>query len=143
MRKLQVGDKVKDGIGREGVVVLTDLKGSYPVVCRMMWEGATIDTAIETIVTYTEEGRYHVCSPSYDRDLILKPEPSWSSIPIDAKVLVWRDYDTSEKFCRHFAGVSIEGKPKAWVDGLTSFTSGDVKYPYFVWDDCELYKGEE
>jgi hypothetical protein len=133
MRKLQVGDKVKNGLGREGVVVLTDLLGSYPIACRMVDKCRTI----ETIVTYTEEGRYHVCSPSYESDLILEPEPSWSSIPIDAKVLVWNNESVPSR--GHFAGVNKNGKPTTWFEGQTSFTTHMCE----TWDDCELYKGEE
>jgi len=140
MRKLQVGDKVKDGEGREGVVVLTDLLGSYPIACRMVNKRRTV----ETLVTYTSKGYFYLAGDKDDYYNLDLSSP-WDNIPIDAKVLVWNNGDNGDnvKFCRHFAGVGIEGKPMTWVDGLTSFTSGDVKHPYFVWDNCELYKGEE
>jgi hypothetical protein len=46
----------------------------------------------------------------------------WDDFEIDEPVLVQDDVMTGwEK--RHFAGVSKDGRPMAWLDGKTSFTS--------------------
>ena len=59
----------------------------------------------------------------------ISPYADW---PIDAKIWVW---DTgSEKMKRHFAGVSNNGKPKAWNDGYTSWTTNT----WSSWDYAEL-----
>ena len=64
----------------------------------------------------------------------ISPYSDW---PIDAKVYVWNIAEL--KFNRHFAGVSSEGKPTVWINGLTSFTSLRKD----TWDHIELADDEK
>ena len=60
----------------------------------------------------------------------ISPYADW---PIDAKIWVW---DTgSEKMKRHFAGVSNNGKPKAFLNGYSSWSA---PLQTNEWDYAEL-----
>lgn len=62
--------------------------------------------------------------------LYLKPEwcevvePDWNEVPVDTKILV-RDKNIHPWEKRHFAKFE-NGTVYAWVDGKTSFTTGDT-----------------
>ena len=60
----------------------------------------------------------------------VSPYTDW---PIDAKILVW---DTgSEKMKRHFAGIADNGKPKAFLNGYSSWSA---PLQTNEWDYAEL-----
>jgi len=64
----KVGQKVRDGMGRSGIVLATDLSGNFPLlVHREDTDGHKYD------VCYTKEGRYLQCTMS-NSDL-LPPTP--------------------------------------------------------------------
>jgi len=64
-----------------------------------------------------------------------------STVPIDAKVIVWDNAGSQIKHRRHFAGVDIHGKAMTWYQGQSSWTqSGFAKTS---WDHCILEEEEE
>ncbi|MDD1626883.1 MAG: hypothetical protein LUQ26_05320 [Methylococcaceae bacterium] len=64
-----------------------------------------------------------------------------STVPIDAKVIVWDNAGSQIKHRRHFAGVDIHGKAMTWYQGQSSWTqSGFAKTS---WDHCILEELDE
>ena len=59
----------------------------------------------------------------------VSPYADW---PIDAKIWVWDQAD--EKAKRHFAGIADNGKPNAFLNGYTSWTTSKTN----EWDHAEL-----
>jgi hypothetical protein len=59
----------------------------------------------------------------------------YEDFKIDDKVLVWDEGGLKHR--RYFAGVSISGKPMAFVDGNTSWST-KYEVPY-DWDYCERW----
>ena len=64
-----------------------------------------------------------------------------STIPIDAKVIVWDDAGSQIKHHRHFAGVDIHGQAMTWYQGQTSWTQSG--FAQTSWDHCMLEEPEE
>jgi len=58
----------------------------------------------------------------------------YDDFKMDDPVYVWNE-TSSVRYRRHFAGISKNGKPMAFYEGLTSWTS-DTYFPT-VWDYCE------
>jgi hypothetical protein len=63
----------------------------------------------------------------------IEEDTPYADWPIDAKIWVW---DTgSEKMKRHFAGVADNGKPKAFLNGYSSWSA---PLQTNEWDHAEL-----
>jgi hypothetical protein len=62
----------------------------------------------------------------------------YEDFEIDDKVFVWNYSNVYARKKRHFAGISKDGKPLAYVAGKTSWGSSDVDYKDAVaeWDYC-------
>ncbi len=63
---------------------------------------------------------------------IIEEDTPYTDWPIDAKVWVWDEGETKNK--RHFAGITPEGRPKAWNDGYTSW----ITNAWSSWQYAEL-----
>ena len=73
-----------------------------------------------------------LCERFHSRPLIEEDTP-YADWPIDAKIWVW---DTgSEKMKRHFAGIADNGKPKAFLNGYSSWSA---PLQTNEWDYAEL-----
>ena len=99
-------------------VLCVDKPGDYPVV--------TCD-AKGGIHTNKISGQEHEnCLGLYD---LIEVSP-YEDIPIDAKVLV-RSGGLGNWHRRYFAGVSDSGKPMAWVEGTTSWSTVLGSIPWY------------
>ena len=104
-------------------ILCVDVPGNSPIVsCNISG----------VVYTHHPDGRiFSAVETEYD---LIEVSP-YEDIPIDAKVLV-RMHVGEEWQKRHFAGVSINGRPKAWDRGQTSWTEasgssawGELKLP--------------
>lgn len=71
---------------------------------------------------------------SNDSEFSLVEVSPYEDFKIDDPVYVWYD-NALVKHRRHFAGISTHGKPMAFYEGTTSWTTAD--YVPTVWDRCE------
>lgn len=109
--KVSMDKSYKSKAGRPYRIICFDSGSTlYPVVAV---------TSEGDVATFTEDGRYYAFSGHDDRDLVeVNPYEEWK---IDDKIIVG---DVTNCFhTRHFAGISNEGLPLAWVDGKTSHTT--------------------
>lgn len=72
----------------------------------------------EHIEQYMPDGHYH---KNHEDDLDLIEVQPWEDFKIDDPVLVSDDGECWYK--RHFAGIGCNGRPTAFNDGATSFTT--------------------
>lgn len=86
------------------------------------------DHEIGNIIGNAEDG--FEFAPNCDESEEVGPYADW---PIDCKVLVWNEGNKSCVCNAHFAGIDDCGRPMAWNDGLSSWTTC-VK---FSWDYAE------
>jgi hypothetical protein len=141
---ISVNKKYRTRDGREVRIYATD--GSLD----SQIHGAILYQEGWSSVTWNKSGSFY----SYDRDSDLIEVTPYDDLQIDDKVLVWNDRKgTLAKFKRYFAGVSRNGKPLAFSDGATSWSTEDTGkrtnyddiefYEIGVeWDNCEKYTGE-
>ena len=68
----------------------------------------------------------------------------YDDFEIDEPVMV-RDSDDAAWARRHFAGVSNDGLPMAWPNGMTSFSISCIvrSWRYLEWDECRRPTEEE
>ena len=104
-------------------ILCIDLPGRFPVV--------SCDTD-GTVYVHGLNGNYYYSNEESNHDLI-EVNP-YEGIPIDAKVLV-RGSGLETWHRRYFAGVSDSGKPMAWVEGTTSWSTLFGSIP---WDELKL-----
>lgn len=114
---ISIGNKYLTKGGREVKILYTDLKGDFPV----------IGVIEDQLFFYTKEGSN---SSSYSMDDIVEP---YADFKIDDKVLVSDKYSPIKRKS-HFAGVNSEGKPMAFMNGETSWTTTT---PPCSWGTCE------
>lgn len=108
--KVSVGKKYRTEGGEPMRVLCIDSGDpNYPVIC--------VDST-GSAKEYTADGRYYAEREDEFKDLVeISPYETWN---IDDKIFV---SDTDQCWHpRHFAGISAEGKPLAWLDGKTSHT---------------------
>lgn len=70
-----------------------------------------------------------------------EPTIDWSTIPVDARVLVSDDGEYWRP--RYFAGVDSNGTPMVWAGGMASWTAGDDVSDTLVYNYIKLAKEEE
>ena len=114
-------------------IYATDCGGDYPIHGAVFKDG-------EWIVTEWLDN-FRVYSNGLDHLWDIIDGNRYEDFKIDDKVIVWDDGATiEEKFNRHFAGISEDGKPMAFRNGKTSFTNDGEKY--IIWDYCERWVDE-
>jgi hypothetical protein len=120
MKKIEMGKKYScEGV--KGVVRYTDGKRpGYPVL---------FETHIGNLYQCDEYGR------SYSGGKLTEISP-YADIPIDTPGWARMDWTWNP---RYFAGVDADGRPMAWLDGTTSFSSGGKK---ISWDEFTTTKPE-
>ena len=115
--KLRMGGDIKIYEIFDGYVF-----GAYKVDGSKEWSAAR----------WENEGHYQLDGESCLDLIEISP---YADFKIDDKVLVWYKVCKLDKYKRHFAGISELGKPLAWVDGMTSFTTDETT----DWENCEKY----
>lgn len=132
MSKISMDKKYRTRDGLPVRILCLDMKDpDYPVVGL-----AESPNGYELMCCFTPEGRFSICDSEHDRDLI-EVSP-YEDFKIDEPVMV-RDGNGWER--RHFAGVHSNGKPMTWIDGYTSFTSGNSRA--CAWHECRRPTPEE
>jgi len=118
--------KYKTYCGDNVIIYNTEAGGKYPVHAAIHFKshGRWIMNC------YTLNGESIVDDDHYK---IVEIGP-YDHIHIDNKVLVW-DEPGDEKLKQYFARVSDDGKPMAWDDGATSWSSENRATS---WTFCEL-----
>ena len=124
MEKFEYTHRTRDG--RKARIIGRVNNENYPVVA------AILNGHKEVVANLTEKLTFAL-NIECKEDLVseITPYEDW---PIDSKVLVWSG--GGKKLKRHFAGVSANGKPTAFMDGNTSFTTECVR----EWDYAELFE---
>ena len=85
----------------------------------------------ETLMTWNASGQQR---SSYD-DLDLVEVSPYEEFKIDDKVLVKYNYEKNWHK-RHFAGVDTDGRPLAFIDGKTSWSTDETNH----WSQCIKYE---
>ena len=117
--------RTKDG--RDARIVCVDLKREdYPILCLV-----THENGIEDTLALTEDLSLY----SDNREPFLIEVTPWDDIKIDDPVVCW-DANSSVRYKRHFAGVSENGRPRAWDKGLTSFSADGDDADKIFWGYC-------
>ena len=120
MPRISMDKKYKTRYGREVRVLCIDGPDlAFPVI-------AIINN--DLVIKYTSEGRVYL--DSFESRLDLIEDTTYADFKIDEPVMVRSD--KGYWFPRHFAGISNEGIPLAWIDGQTSYTT-TLK---IKWDEC-------
>ena len=127
--KIEMGKKYRtnNGVSVRRVLCVDGLRDEYPVVVEM-----------ETgeISSYSSEGEFQI---GHQNDPLNLTEASkWADFKIDDKVMV--SHFGAAWYKRHFAGVNREGKPTAFSDGNSSWSSTDKPT---IWNDCRRPTKEE
>ena len=99
--------------------------GDYPLLARVHTIGQPVGLRFTS--DGTAEAGYGV--------LYLKERVPYEDWPLDAEIYVW-DHFADEALQRHFAGISKDGRPLAWEDGVTSWSTGDGDK--LVWNYAKL-----
>ena len=119
--------KWRTGNGHDARIVCVDLKRKVsPILCLV-----TRDDGIEQILPLTEDLSLY----SDNREPFLIEVTPWDDIKIDDPVVCW-DANSSVRYKRHFAGVSENGRPRAWDKGLTSFSADGDDADKVFWGYC-------
>lgn len=113
MKKIEMGKKYRTRDGRDVRILCVDRKHEFPVVGLFDYQGE------EHVYAWMSEGFHAGAGVKNSLDLV-EVSP-YADIPIDAPG--WARDHGREWVPRYFAGVSGSGKPMAWVDGATSFST--------------------
>jgi hypothetical protein len=129
---ISMDKKYRTRNGRPVRILCLDMEDpDHPVVGLM-----TCETGFEVMACFTPEGRFTIMIDQDDFDLI-EVSP-YEDFKIDEPVMV-RTAGLSW-YKRHFAGVTEGGKPLAWPDGGSSFSTGPDT---LIWDECRRPTPEE
>lgn len=130
MAKISMDKKYKTRDGRPVRILCVDLKNqTYPVLALVM------KASEETIITCTKDGDY-VGNHEHELDLIeISP---YEGFKIDDPVMV--SDDGNFWLPRHFAGIGKEGRPRAYRNGTTSWSTTESS---LSWDHCRRSTTEE
>ena len=130
MNKIEMGKKyrTRGGVKVNRVLCVDRRDGAYPVV---------VELELGEIEVYTTEGQaiYNNDSEHY---LDLVEVSPYEDFKVDDPVMV----SNNETFWgkAHFAGVNSEGKPMAYINGKTSWSTGGCAR---VWEYCRKPAAEE
>ena len=120
--KIEMGKKYKTGAGEPMRILCVD--GAHPIYPVIAQDSRGYPVSFTSEGKYCSDGKAASCSPS---DLVeVSPYEDW---PIDARVYVCMCGST-QWHKRHFAGLDYDGRPMAWMDGCTSFTTHS-RAPWF------------
>lgn len=103
-------------------ILAIDGIGVQPVIIEMS------DGRIET---YSLDGKYRESGTPSSMDLV-ECSP-YDYLKVDDKVLVWDNIE-NDKQRRYFAGISSNGEPMTFSNGMTSWSNG--KCSLVVWKNC-------
>lgn len=123
MKKIEMGKKYRRG-DQSGAVRYVDGKNRrFPV----LWEDD-----FGGVYSFDECGKSASLGPP-----LIEISP-YADIPIDTPG--WARYAGLRWVPRYFAGIDVNGKPVAWADGATSFSS--INGAKLTWDEFTTTKPE-
>lgn len=130
--KFKLGDKVFDYL-RQGWGTVFEVQGEeslYPIEVQF----ANLDTE-----NYTVDGCMYRSSKApvlfFDEvPLIVPPERPLPQLPVDTKVIVWKNTAVPEKYSRYFSHFTSDGKAVCFINGATSWSEKKT----VTWDNWEL-----